>query len=681
MPGVASAPVSRAFKALLVSHRTMKSVEIDRFVLAHPWIRSALRSLYRPAYRLLAPGGLVTGERHGLRISADSSQRDLALLLLGGGAWEERQVELIRSLLREGMTFVDVGAHIGLYTVLAAHCVGPAGRVYAFEPAPDNVRLLRHNVAQNKLSNVTVESLAVSRSCGRAPFRISSQDSASHTLAPRAGGRTVEVETTSLDEYFSALDAPIGVLKLDAEGAEPEILAGMVRILARHPEMILFTEFYPRAIEALGNSAEQFLAHLHELRFNMARVVEDVSRPEPLSPEDFASLTARLLATGAAVNLLCRREPPAPLISPGIPSRAGDMNAPVRKPLLSLAIPTYQRAALLAKTLQSILPQIEEGIEVVVCDTGSTDSTPEMLARLAAAFPALRFVCVSERRSLDEALLLLLEAARGEYIWFFSSDDQLKPGALAAARRAILSAGSPPALVYLNQEITDEAGHTLIRRQVRSKRNRQFADGRKIVPRLGLNLGFISASLIRRNAALGVKSAPEFVGTRSLNLHLYLGCLLAGGRAIYLGDPWIEARRATGVPPYEYREVFVRHIARIFADARRRGFPRLAIFRAMHRSVMGAYLRLVVSWRADDPAELARTFPAMWRACWIYPAFWLLLLPARWAPPKLLRALRQGLREWRAWRIQRERADSFTPGGRSNCAMEGSPPEAFSGDR
>ena len=300
-----------------------------------------------------------------------------------------------------------------------------------------------------------------------------------------------------------------------------------------------------------------------------------------------------------------------------------------------------------------MLPQLAEDIEIVVYDTGSSDDTRERIERLAIEYPALRFFAAPERQSLDEALLRLLEVSCGEYVWFFSSDDQMKTGAMEAVRQRILRADERPALVYVNQEIVDEAGRLLIDSQTGFAHDRDFADGRAIVPWLALNLGFISASLIRRESVFAISFAAGFVGTRSLNLHLYLCCLLGGGPALYIGKPFIRVRRVAGPPPYEYRKVFVRDIVRIFGDARRRGFSRFTIFRTMHRIVSGEYLRLVLSWRSDNPAELARTFPEMLRTCWMYPAFWLFVVPVRLAPPRLARAVRDRLRRWRGRRNAR----------------------------
>ena len=658
----------QAFQKLLDCRHWLRRAGMDAIAQRHSRLGSAFRTVYHPVYRLLQPGGMMTAEFGGIRISADTNQRDLALLLRGEADWEWRQTRLIGSMLGEGMVFVDVGAHIGLYTLLAASRVGPRGRVFAFEPAPDNFRVLQYNIAQNGFTNVSAEPVAVSRGRGRAVFTLSENDSASHTLAPALHkGRTIEAETISLDEYFSERKDRIDLVKLDAEGAELSILEGMERILARHPKLILFTEIYPRAMEAFGSSPEEFLRRLSDLGFSLVPFEETRPGEARLESQSFSRFLNELRAHGVGTNLLCqpaRARNQSKSFTRPAPNASGQ-GAPgkPRRPLISVAIPTYNRGRLLEETLASILPQTDESVEVVVYDTGSADDTSERVEKLAQDSPALRFFSVAERHSLDETLLRLLDVCRGEYVWFFSSDDQMNPGAIEAVRKRILGTRERPALVYINQEIVDETGKTLVVSQVGNEGSRDFRDGRKILPWLGLNLGFISASVFRRESALhaATSSAHEFVGTRSLNLHLYLRCLLEGGAALYVGEPLIRARRAPGAPPYEYADVFVRDIVRILDDAGQRGFGRLAIYRAMHRIVAGQYLRLVFSWRAEDPVELARTFPVMAKACWKYPAFWLLLIPVRFAPSALLWAVRNHLRDWRDARNERRQTLASAP--------------------
>ncbi len=97
---------------------------------------------------------------------------------------------------------------------------------------------------------------------------------------------------------------------------------------------------------------------------------------------------------------------------------------------LSICIPTYNFGAFIGETLESILPQVVAGVEVVVLDGGSTDDTAAVVGRFRERFPALRYERRAQRGGIDRDMALTVELARGEYCWLFSSDDTMKPGAI-----------------------------------------------------------------------------------------------------------------------------------------------------------------------------------------------------------------------------------------------------------
>lgn len=336
--------------------------------------------------------------------------------------------------------------------------------------------------------------------------------------------------------------------------------------------------------------------------------------------------------------------------------------------LISICIPTLNRARYLKEALASLLPQSAGDIEVIVYDTGSTDDTQWLMSETAIAHPGVRYIRREEILGVDETLLLLLQESRGEYVWFFGSDDVVKPNAIEAIRRRIHGAPATPTMVYLNHGVVDMAGEPLIASQLAMARDRRYNKGWRAVPRLGLKLGYISACVVRREKLLlAATDAAEFAGSRWVSLHLYLSALRAGGPLEFVAEPLVQARRNPSACS-EYAEVFVRQAARVFAAARRNGYPRLVIFRAMNSIVASQYLRFVISWRAENPAELARTFPVMFEVCWMYPAFWLVLVPVRLAPSWLVRSVRNVLRGWRQRRNQQQNSGDAMRGCAQNCA-------------
>lgn len=320
---------------------------------------------------------------------------------------------------------------------------------------------------------------------------------------------------------------------------------------------------------------------------------------------------------------------------------------PQGKILVSICIPTLNRAPYLKHAIASIAPQLASDIELLVYDTGSSDGTRELMQEVTAAYPGIRYIHREQILGVDETLLLLLEQSRGDYVWFFGSDDVLKPGAIDKIRRKITRPLEPPTLVYLNHEIVDVDGNLLIASQIRHKRDKRYPVGWRCVPELGIKLGYISACIVERSKALALNDSRDFIGSRWVSLHLYLSALIAGGPVELISEPLIRARRNPSACA-EYAEVFVRQTARVFRAARRDDYPWHIVYRTMNHIIATQYLHFVVSWCADNPAELARTFPVMFRTCWMYPAFWLLVVPVRVAPQSMIRAVRNKLRELRA---------------------------------
>ncbi|HEY6008951.1 MAG TPA: glycosyltransferase family 2 protein, partial [Geobacteraceae bacterium] len=99
-------------------------------------------------------------------------------------------------------------------------------------------------------------------------------------------------------------------------------------------------------------------------------------------------------------------------------------------PRLSICIPTYNRAGLLRETLESIVGQARDGLEIVVCDNASTDATPQLVEAFRERFPAIHYFRWPENMGFDRNILKTVEEAHGDYCWLMGDDDHLEKGAL-----------------------------------------------------------------------------------------------------------------------------------------------------------------------------------------------------------------------------------------------------------
>jgi FkbM family methyltransferase len=177
--------------------------------------------------------------------------------------------ELLLRTLRPGMTVVDGGAHIGVYTLLAARAVGRGGQVFAFEPDPYNHLALEYNVRKLAAANVRLARSALADSPGHATFHFS-RGTIGSSLRPRSDTNAVaRVETTTIDATLAGLDPGALVVKLNVEGAEPLVLEGMRETSARVADLTMFVEVDPLGLRLAGFDAEGLLERLHELGFDV----------------------------------------------------------------------------------------------------------------------------------------------------------------------------------------------------------------------------------------------------------------------------------------------------------------------------------------------------------------------------------------------------------------------------
>lgn len=172
--------------------------------------------------------------------------------------------------LEPGMVFYDLGANIGLYTLIAARLVGGEGKVISFEPDRENAERLRRNVKRNHFLNVTIVEAGVWSSSGDFSFIAADAESPDRgvgTFVPYDNGLPgIPVRCVSLDDYTRSAPGP-HVLKCDVEGAEIEVLLGAKHLLRRKRPLIiceLHSENSRRVITQMLKSLEYTVEEIDE---------------------------------------------------------------------------------------------------------------------------------------------------------------------------------------------------------------------------------------------------------------------------------------------------------------------------------------------------------------------------------------------------------------------------------
>lgn len=187
--------------------------------------------------------------------------------------YEPYVTDEVRRLLQPGMVFIDVGANIGYFAMLASSLVGPTGKVYAFEPNPDNCRMIEMSIEANDFENIQLFQNAVAEANQRFNLDVGGTNSNGRIIdfSPDAvpGQATpLLVEAVVLDETLPNLER-VDVIKLDIEGAEPRAWQGMQQIINKfHPTLVF--EFSPDLIPVTSHvTAESFLDEILACQYDL----------------------------------------------------------------------------------------------------------------------------------------------------------------------------------------------------------------------------------------------------------------------------------------------------------------------------------------------------------------------------------------------------------------------------
>jgi FkbM family methyltransferase len=295
----------------------MRPIGISILVMTRNLARViGLRSLrrYRPVARFYSAlyeaarpkQGVVAVEVLGQKMYVDPSDCGVGAALLRDGVYEEYETELLSNALHPGAVFLEVGAQIGYYALVAARAVGKTGRVVAFEPNPKNYTLLQRNVRENKFENVLAFQKAVADAGGPMPLFVSPTNAGDHRMYDTEEGRgAVEVEAVSLDGFLRDKVTKVDVILLDVQGFELKVVNGMRGLLRENRGVVLFTEFWPAGLKGAGCRPEEYLELLIGEGFELSVIDE---RARKLRPADIAGIMRRCQGTKSGyVNLLCRR--------------------------------------------------------------------------------------------------------------------------------------------------------------------------------------------------------------------------------------------------------------------------------------------------------------------------------------------------------------------------------------
>lgn len=232
-------------------------------------------SFYLGDYQLLTR--LFTGQL----FFVDTRDISVAPAIIVYGKWEPGITSVFMKTVKKGATVVDIGGHLGYYTILAGHLIGNSGKVYTFEPNPTIFETLFKNVFINGfIDQIKIENKIVYSHSTKLRFNTLKRATGGNSIVNfsdtykekfQESVQTIEVEAISLDDYFDD-NIKIDIMKIDAEGSEPYIFQGMKKLLSRTKAITIFCEFNAGLIAGAGHDPLDFLESLIRQGFNLRRI-------------------------------------------------------------------------------------------------------------------------------------------------------------------------------------------------------------------------------------------------------------------------------------------------------------------------------------------------------------------------------------------------------------------------
>ncbi len=203
-------------------------------------------------------------------LNVDLRDQIVARLLYLEHTYEQEVLNFIEQVDLKGSVCVDVGANLGLHSVFLSGRVGEQGAVVAFEPESHNFDLLTQNLKQNQCANVVAHQKAVGDQAGIAHLQIDRVNFGDHRTVSEANGQAAiqSVEIVRLDDALTSIaEGKIKLIKIDVQGHEVAVLAGMKETIRRNPEVLLLIEVFPAALRESGHSATELVLNLQALGF------------------------------------------------------------------------------------------------------------------------------------------------------------------------------------------------------------------------------------------------------------------------------------------------------------------------------------------------------------------------------------------------------------------------------
>ena len=318
------------------------------------------------------------------------------------------------------------------------------------------------------------------------------------------------------------------------------------------------------------------------------------------------------------------------------------------KPILSIVIPTYNRKIFLEECLQHVILQIEDGVEVIVCDNASTDDTYEFMHEYCKKYSFIRYLRNERNIGPDGNFLRCLKEGKGQYIHLLSDDDILLDGSVRKIKECILNFGEI-SFIYLNVKVFENEY------EIKKCGDALFNEGKDIlftnknlfVEQLGIFATFVSAMIFNKKIFNKINNPEQYLGTNLLQTHILFNVVAIKQRAILISNPCIAARDGNNGRLNLYK-VFAHNWKKVLFDTGiKKGYKKKSL-KNIYSSTIKFFLRgWIIRMKTKNTNFESTGYGLLFKETYKYPVAWIYLYPIILMPPYLIKILYKAYKQVR----------------------------------
>lgn len=298
--------------------------------------------------------------------------------------------------------------------------------------------------------------------------------------------------------------------------------------------------------------------------------------------------------------------------------------------LLSIAIPTFNRAKWLKLCLTQLIPQLQEvgnRVEVTVYDNASPDNTREVVSSFLGEHLALSYVLNSENIGSDRNIAQCFNKAIGRYVLILGDDDVIIPGALAKIMNILKNDQSDFGVVYIKAYGYDDSFIEEMPFQIR-KRPIVYSDVNDFICRCSNSMAFISSLVINKSKIPSI-DANRFINTSLVQTYLFYEAAREAKQNLYVGEYLIAAKRIES-RDYDVTKVFASALNDALDYFVSRGFSQDAVKKINRKLIWYFFPFFILQLRYAQSSEVASietSYALLKKRYRCEPAFWICLMP------------------------------------------------------